>query len=192
MEAMFASGTLAILILALLSAQLIGLRLDQVVESKQGASDTSRKVINQLPADIKSSKMWNIGNLSGTNVVPIPGGLPEQGTALQLYETTNGSQFILYYFTAGGINGSGNLWRTTSTNWNPVVIASNLINTLYFTAENFNGVVATNSGSSMAYKNIIHTILQFCQFEYPLTVVGTNGLSDYYKLEFKATPHLHE
>jgi hypothetical protein len=192
-EVMFASGTLVILILALLSAQLIGLRLDQVVESKQGASDSSREVLNQLPTDIRSSKMWSIGNLSGTNFASITGGTAQQGTALQLFQTTNGSQYILYYFDLSDSNNSdGKLWRTSSTNWNPVVIASNLINSLYFTAENFNGVVATNQGSSVAYKNVIHTILQFCQFEYPLTQVGTNGLYDYYKIEFKATPHLPE
>jgi hypothetical protein len=82
--------------------------------------------------------------------------------------------------------------RTSSTSWSPVVMASNLITSLYFTAENYDGVVATNQGYSRAYKNVIHTVLQFCQFEYPLTPVGTNGLYDYYKMEFKATPHLPE
>jgi type II secretory pathway pseudopilin PulG len=192
-EVIFAMATMVILVLALLSAQFIGLRLDQVVESKQGASDSSRKVINQLPLDIKSSKMWNIGNISGTNVVLIAGGTPQQGTALQLFQTTNASQFILYYFDqSDAINSDGKLMRTTSSSWNPVVIASNLINSLYFTAENYNGVVATNDGSGMAYRNVIHTTLQFCQFEYPQTIVGTNGLYDYYKMDFKATPHLPE
>lgn len=192
-EAMFASGTLIILIIALLSAHLMGLRLDQVVESKAGASDSSRRALNQLPTDIRSSKMWSIGNISGTTVTVISGGTAQQGTALELFQSTNGSQYILYYFdTSDSANSDGKLMRTTSTNWSPVVIASNLINTLYFTAENYNGVIATNQGNSTAYKNIIHTTLQFCQFEYPLTQVGTNGLYDYYKMDFKATPHLPE
>ena len=59
-------------------------------------------------------------------------------------------------------------------------------------AEDFDGKVATNQDGSKAYKHVIHTTLQFCQFLYPLTQVGTNGLYDYYKLEFMATPHLPE
>jgi hypothetical protein len=196
-EVMFASGTVVLLILALLGAHLMGLRLDQLVESKGGASDTSRRVLNQLPVDIRSSKMWNIGNLSGTNVTLVTDGSAQQGNALQLFETTNGSQYILYYFDlADAANGNGKLMRTSSTNWSPICLASNLVNWLgggySFAAENYNGLLATNRGSSKAYKNLIHTILQFCQFQYPLTPVGTNGLYDFYKVEFKATPHLPE
>jgi hypothetical protein len=180
-------------IMALLSAHLMGLRLDQLVESKAGASDSSRRTLNKLPMDIRSSKMWNIGNISGTNVVNVVGGQAQQGTALQLYQTASGSQYILYYFDLSGSNNSnGKLMRTVSTNWNPVVIASNLINTLYFRGEDYNGNVSTLDGTSKAYKTVIHTTLQFCQFLYPLTPVGSNGLYDYYKLEFKATPHLPE
>jgi hypothetical protein len=196
-EAMFALGTLVMLIMALLGAHLMGLRLDQLVESKAGASDTSRRVLNQLPVDIRSAKMWNIGNLSGTNVTAVSDGTAQSGNALQLFETTNGSQYILYYFDlSDSAAGDGKLMRTTSTNWNPACIASNLVNWLgggySFAAENYNGVVATNRGSSKAYKNLIHTVLQFCQFQYPLTPVGTNGLYDFYKVEFRATPHLPE
>ena len=192
-EAMFASAIMIMVIMALLSAHLMGLRLDQLVESKAGASDSSRRTLNKLPMDIRSSKMWNIGNISGTNVVNVVGGQAQQGTALQLYQTASGSQYILYYFDLSGSNNSnGKLMRTVSTNWNPVVIASNLINTLYFRGEDYNGNVSTLDGTSKAYKTVIHTTLQFCQFLYPLTPVGSNGLYDYYKLEFKATPHLPE
>jgi len=48
-----------------------------------------------------------------------------------------------------------------------VVMASNLVNWLSngysFSAENYNGNVSTNDGSR-AYKNVIHTTLQFCMF----------------------------
>ena len=94
----------------------------------------------------------------GTNFSTITNNTAQRGTALQLFQTTNGSQYILYYFDLSQSNYSnGMLWRTVSTNWSPVVIASNLINTLYFQAEDYNGNVATNQGSSTSYKNIVHT-----------------------------------
>ena len=191
---MFSSAILVIVIMALLSAHLMGLRLSQLVESKAGASDSSRKTLNQLPMDIRSAKRWAIGNLSGTTFTGLADGVAQQGAALQLFTTTNFSTpYILYYFDLSDTNNSnGQLMRTVNTNWNPVVLASNLINTLYFTAENYNGTTATNEGTSTAYKNVLHATLQFCQFQYPLTQVGSNRLYDYYKLDFKATPHLPE
>jgi hypothetical protein len=82
------------------------------------------------------------------------------------------------------------------TNWNPVVCASNLVNWLglgySFNLEDYSGKPATNDANDTTYKCIIHLDLQFCLFRYPLTPVGTNGLYDYYKMEFRATPHLPE
>ncbi len=183
-----------LVVLALLASNLLGMRYNQLVQSKCGASDTSRRTLQQLPMDIRSSKMWNVGSMNGNNFVPSVDGAPQKGTALQLCQTTNGSQYILYYFDLSDTNNSnGRLWRNgNNTNWNPVVLASNLINTLYFTAENYNGQTQTNEGTSKAYKNVIHTTLQFKQFQYPLTDVGSNCLYDYYRIDFRATPHLPE
>ena len=189
-ELMFASFVIMLVVGALLSAQLVGLRLGQLVDSKSGASDASRQTLQQLPVDIRSAKSWQIGSLTGTNFLGITNGAV-QGSALQLCQTAAGTQFTIYFFTNVAAN-NGVLFRTSTANWNPTIVASNLINTLYFTAENYNGVVQTNSAGGQNYKGLIHVILQFCQFQYPLTQVGTNGLYDYYKLEFKATPHLPE
>ncbi len=194
-ETIFAVSLLVVVVMALMSAHLIGLREDQWVESKSGASDTSRRILNQLPVDVRSSKMWFIGSISGTNFNIVTNN--SQATALELFETTNGSQAIIYYFDLSNSNNSdGHLLRTTSTNWNPIVVCSNLVNWLgggySFNVEDYNGSPATNDATTKSYKRIIHVALQFCQFQYPLTQVGTNGLYDYYKMEFKVTPHLPE
>ena len=191
-EMMVAMAILMIAVAALLGSHIMGLKQNQLIESKAGASDSSRRAVSKLPADIRSAKMWFIGNMSGTNFTAISSGR-QQGTALALCETTNGSQFIYYYFDLSDTNNSnGKLLSTTSTNWNPVILASNLINTLYFLAEDYNGVVQTNNWTSKSYKNVIHTTLQFRQFQYPTTTVGSNCLYDFYQLDFKATPHLPE
>ncbi|MEI8288098.1 MAG: prepilin-type N-terminal cleavage/methylation domain-containing protein [Verrucomicrobiota bacterium] len=191
-EMMVAMAIMMIAIAALLSAHIIGLKQNQLIESKAGASDSSRRAIGKLADHIRQSKMWFIGNMSGTNFTAVSNGR-EQGTALALCETTNGSQFIYYYFDLSDTNNSnGKLVCTTSTQWNPVVLASNLINTLFFTAEDYNGVVQTNTWTSKSYKNVIHTTLQFRQFQYPTTTVGSNCLFDSYQLDFMATPHLPE
>jgi hypothetical protein len=194
-EAVFATSILVMVVMALMSAHLIGLREDQLVESKSGASDTSRRLLNQLPVDIRSAKMWFLGTVSG-NTFAINTNA-SSGTAIELCETTNGSTAIVYYFDlSNASNSDAHLLRTVSTNWNPVIVASNLVNWLGngfgFYLEDYNGNPTTNDMNSTSYKRIIHLNLQFCQFQYPLTPVGTNGLYNYYKMEFRVTPHLPE
>jgi hypothetical protein len=194
-EMMFAVALLVIVVGALLAANIMGLQEQEWVDSKSGASDNSRKLLNQLPVDIRSSKMWFVGSMSGTNFAINTN--TSAGTAIQLYETTNGSSAITYYFDlSDSANNDGHLVRFTYSNSTPVVIASNLVNWLgngySFNVENYNGSPSTNDANCTSYKNIIHVDLQFCEFQYPLTMVGTNGLYDYYKIEFRVTPHLPE
>jgi len=182
-EMMFVSIIIIWVVGALFTAQLVGFRIGQLVDSKSGASE--------LVTDIRSAKMWSIGSLSGTNFTGITSGVL-QGSALQLCQTTNGSQFTIYYFITNSVN-DGVLMKTSVANWNPTVVCSNLLDDLYFTAELYNGQIQTNSINNVNnYKNIIHATLDFCQFQYPLTQVGTNGLYDFYKLDIRATPHLPE
>jgi len=199
-ELMFAGGIMVLMVLALFAAQLVGFRLGQLVDSKSGSSDASRKAIQNLVKDVRSAKMWKIGNFdsTGTNFVAITNGLL-QGPALQLNQTTNGSVFSLYYFTNAGNNNGILMCVKTNSNWISTVICSNLIQLpndslcLNFTAEDYTGNPKTISIVNVNnYKNLIHVKLDFCQFQYPLTQVGTNGLYDYYKLEFRVTPHLPE
>lgn len=190
-EAITAATLVALVGAALFEAQLMALRLSELVESKGGSSDAARGVLQMLPVNIRSAKSWQIGSLSGTNFVAITNG-PIQGQALQLCQTTNGSQFTVYYFITNAGPSGGVLMSSPMPNWSPVVVASNLINTMQFDAELYNGTTETNDVNQTAYKNIIHTTLQFCQFQYPLTSVGSNGLYNYYRLDFRATPHLPE
>jgi hypothetical protein len=97
------------------------------------------------------------------------------------------TRYTLYWFDTSQTNTSnGMLWRQNNTNGAAVVIVSNLINTLYFTSEDYLG----NTQAVRTYKGVVHATLQFSQFQYPLTPIGTNGLFDYYRIECRATPHI--
>ena len=199
-EMMFVVAIISMIVIALLSSQLIGFRLDQLVQSKCGASDSSRRTLQQLPVDIHSAKMWKIGNCgaNGANFIAITNGSPLQGPALELFDTNNsaGSPYGIYYFTNYGGNVGGVLMKTLSSSGTTTVVASNLFEAsgnYFFYAEDCTGTPITNSLANVnLYKNVIHVTLNFYQFQYPLTQVGTNGLYDYYKMEFRATPHLPE
>lgn len=193
LEMMITMGVMAVVIGGVLSANFLGMREERLMESKAGASDTARRSVNQMLYDIRAAKGFDIGTLTGTNFIAITNGTV-QGAALKLYciaISTNSAidpnRYIMYYFdTSQAASANGMLWRVNSTNGTAAVMVSNLINTLYFTSENYTGRVQ----SVRTYKSIIHTTLQFSQFQYPLTAVGTNGLFDYYRIDCRATLHI--
>jgi hypothetical protein len=195
-EIMIAMSLMLVVMGALVAANLIGFQENQYLVAKAGATNTSRNAVNRMLNDIRMAKGFAIGSISGTNFTSfsaISSGL-YQGTALQLYPilvSTNDSidytKYILYSFDLSQTNVSnGRLWRYVSTNQVSSVVASNLINTLFFSSESYSG---TNQYLP-TYKNVIHTTLQFCEFVYPVTMVGSNQLFEYYRIDCRATPHL--
>lgn len=193
LEVMIAVAVMGMVIAGVLSANFMGLRQARLMESKAGANDSSRRYVNLLLYDIRSAKGYDIGSMSGTNFVAITNG-NFQGTALKLFvvvgstnRVIDNTRYLLYYFdTSEAASGNGKLWRQNSTNGVASIVVSNLVNTLYFTSENYLGYTQT----VRTFKGVVHTILQFTQFQYPLTAVGTNGLFDYYRIDCRATPHI--
>jgi hypothetical protein len=194
-EMMIVTSLMLLVVTGVMSANYIGLRENQLMASKAGANNTSRIAVNQMLQDIRGAKGYQIGNVSGTNnaFTPITNGVQQRGIALELYpivistnEALNTSIFTLYYFdSSDSANNDGRLWRC-DTNQVYTVVASNLINTLYFTSEDYTGTPQ----SARTYKGIIHTTLQFCEFQYPLTMIGSNYLFNAYRIDCRATPHL--
>ena len=195
-EVMMAMTVMLFVLAAIVIANLIGLKENAYMCSKAGASNTSRRAVNNMLSDIRMAKGFLIGTASPTNFTALTGNTNGilQGTALQLYpvlistnESIDYTKYIQYTFDLSHTNvNNGMLWRYVSTNNTTTLIASNLINTLYFLSENYAG----QPNYSTTYKCVIHTTLQFCEFEYPLTMVGTNYLFDYYRIDCRATPHL--
>lgn len=173
------SAIFSMVVLALVYTQIFGLKQDELVQSKLGASDASRKGFGQMALDVRSAKIWAVGNLSSTNFTAVANGSVQQGGAIQLSLTTDTNTYIQYYFTTNA------LFRQHSGQ-TATMIASNLTGTLYFQAEDYRGSLQTN----LSHKGVIHTVLQFTQYQYPLVNVGAGYLYDYYKLEFRLTPHV--
>jgi hypothetical protein len=197
-EVMVASTLMVLVIGGLMSAHLVGLKQDQLIQSMAGADDTSRNAVNLMLEDIRLAKGYNIGSFStSSGFTACANGAAQQGTAVLLYPILNSanqavdtSKSVLYYFDlSDSANNDGRLWRTSNVPGDAmsgIIIASNLINTLYFTSETFQGAVQT----STTYKGVVHTTLQFCEYQYPLTKVGSNYLYQYYGMDCRATPHL--
>lgn len=181
-------------IIGVTGVMLMGLKEDELLESKAGASDSARQAVNQLRYDIYGAKGWQVGTYIGTNFVAATNDVIQQGNALTIYplivtsnQIINVANYILYYFDSNDIaNNNGCLRYVNSTNGVNEIIISNLIAPLCFTCENFQGAPQTN----FSYKNVIHATFQYSQFQYPLTKVGSNYLFNNYRIDLRATPHL--
>jgi len=172
--------------IGLIALHLFGQRYDQVVLSKLGASDQSRRGFNALEDDIRSAKVWQIGNGSDSTFTGIANGTVQQGNALKLNLTMDTNAFIVYYFDTS----ERQLFRRRSGSTTPTLIAEDLTNvtsgSMTFRAENYKGVTQTD----LTHKGVIKAVLEFAQYKYPLTQVGAGKMYDYYKMELKATPHV--
>jgi prepilin-type N-terminal cleavage/methylation domain-containing protein len=180
-EMMVTMGVFSMMVLGLVSAHIFGLKRDQLVQSKLGASEQSRRGFNQLAADVRGAKKWAVGNGTRTSFAPIANNSLQQGTALQLNLTSNTNNYIRYYFEGN----NSRLCRVKSGESGYKVIAQDLTNTLYFAAEDFKG----SNQTTLTYKGVVRVQLQFRQYQYPLTKVGPGYYYDSYTLQFRLTPH---
>jgi len=180
-EMLVSSGVFSMAMLALIYAQLAGLRYDQLVASKAGASETSRRGFDLLTAEIRSAKLWSVGNGSQSAYVACGNGTNQQGNAIQLHSTTATNTYVRYFFDQA----KGRLCRAISSKTGYSVIAENLTNTMSFRAESYDGNVVQD----LQYKYVIATTLEFAQFQYPLTRVGPKYYYNYYRLQLKAASH---
>lgn len=166
---------------AFIALQMFGLRQDQLVQSKLGASDQSRVLLERMGLEIRTARTWYVGNVAGGSFIAVADGKPQVGTAIQLYSKSDPSLATVYYFDTR----AGALYRQEAGAGGVIAVAQDLTNVMAFQAEDYRGVVQTNR----AWRNCIRVILEFAQFQYPTTQVGPGCLYDYYKLEFKVTPH---
>jgi len=191
-EMMIAVAVMGLVIAGVLGANFLGLKQAKLMEAKAGANDSARRYVNQLLYDIRSAKGYEIGSVSGTNFTAITNG-NFQGPAIKLYVATftnqviDGTSYVLYYFDSSQVaSGNGKLLRQPSATNAATIVVSNLVNTLYFTSEDYLG----RTQSVRTFKGVIHFTLQLTQFQYPLTAVGTNGLFTSYRIDCRATPHI--
>lgn len=185
-EMMITTSIFGMVVAGFISLQLFGLRQGQLVESKLGASDQSRKLLERMGWEIRGAKEWDIGNMVGSTFKEVADGKPLVGTAIRIYSRSSDTNtYVQYYFNTN----SRSLLRLQSGVTAVKLIANELTNNMAFQSEDYRGVVMTNATDSRIWRNCVRVILEFAQYQYPLTQVGPGYLYDYYKLEYKIAPH---
>jgi hypothetical protein len=194
--------SLTILVMAiagLISVNIFGMRYDELTNSKLGATDQSRLNFNLMMEEIRAGKNVLIGSGSFTNFTPVTNGLAQRGDTIQILPTTNLTTYIYYYFETNAPTNSSWLIRISTTNGG-TTYTSNLVaqsitnltslwltNACCFQALDYTGTnILMQSPTNYTHNYVVAALVQFYQYQYPLTRVGSNYLFNYYQIQFMA------
>jgi hypothetical protein len=188
------------MVLGIIYAMLAGMRYDQLVCSKLGASDKSRMSFDLLTGDIRTAKSWSIGNIVNNNkdsFTPCGNATPQLGNAVTL--TNSAGSWVRYWFDTNNCQ----LCREPGGVTTIQIIAQNLTNTgnasmpmsMAFHAEQrtndnlVTSITPSDIQRDLQFKYVIATSMEFCQYQYPLTRVGPGYYYNYYCIQIKAASH---
>lgn len=177
-EVMVAMAVFLMMILGVLTVHIFGLKMNQLVRAKLGASDEARRAISKMVGEIRSAGVVRIGNGTLTSFTEASG--LQQGNAIQIFPVkTNKTDFIRYYWDTV----DKRLKRTVNGGAAVMVVANSITNSMLFTAENFAGAVNTDNLNN----RVIGMQLQFYQLEFPTVPIGPGSYYDFYQLRAKIT-----
>ena len=171
--------TVVMIVGAIMSAYIYGMKMLQFTKPKLGASDEARQAISLLTDEIRSSRVVKIGSGSVSSFTEVSPFTAQLGSALQLYPSTNYNQFIRYFWDST----DQKLKRTTNGMTSTYVVANSVSNELVFRAEDHLGNLLSNNFNN----RVIAMDLRFYQIQYPITPVGPGNYSDFYQLRCKFT-----
>jgi prepilin-type N-terminal cleavage/methylation domain-containing protein len=172
-EIMIALTVFLLVVAGIVFANLFGLNMFQITQTKLNVTQWSRETIENLSDEVHACNSLSILNVDTNGVFTglLPGET-QQGNGLQIYPTTDTNTYIIYF-----VNPPDETFRRTITisgvSTNNVILGDSVTNTVAFSAQDLSGNVLTNSANNQ----VIHLTLEFYQPQ--LFMKG----ADYYKLE---------
>lgn len=180
-EFLLATGITIIMLGGVIYTHLMGQNLHLWSMAKVGSNDQSREVLARLQDEVRAAKTIKIGNVTNGVFRTPPLGRPQIGQSLQIYLTTNEANYIEYRLA--NFSTGLQLRRAEMRGRNTAVsrtVATHLTNNpALFAFEDFRGIALTEPPAN----KIVAITLDFKQFQYPITQVGSDYYYDYYRLQ---------
>lgn len=173
-ELLLALSIFVVAVFGIVSLQIMGLKMNAIAASKMISTASGMKTLNAVRNQVLGANSVVVGNGS-SNSFTATGTI---GNALQVYPTTNASNYIRFYLSSE--DNTLYEYELNDTNDLLMVIAPNVTNDLVFQTVDFEG----NTSSSSREHYAIKMTLQFSQLDYK---VPTN-MYEYYTMETEMTP----
>ena len=161
------------------SSQVYGFKMFDMVRPKLSASDESRALTGRLIDEVRSAHLVRVGRGNQSSFVEIPHGQRQEGTALQIYPGTNTNTFVRYFLNPA----EQSLQRVTENPAELITVAHSVSNMMIFTCENYLGQVLSNNFNN----RVIGINLNFYELHYPRRAVGPGNLYEFYNIKTKVT-----
>jgi len=181
-ELLVASTIFLILVVgAMVSVQLYGLRVYTLTTSKIKVTTGARESLNDIRDRIRTAYDVNVGTYSNGVFSTIATGQSQRGNAVQIFANTNTAAASALVFYEDVTNNVLNMVYSNTVS----VEASFMTNYYCFQNEDFQGNVVTNN---IGYR-VITIILQFSQLAFPAGYSGPApaNVYDYYRLRTRIT-----
>jgi len=172
----------AMIVAAMVSSQLFGLRLNSATTAKVNATAGARLAMDQVRDRIRDANGVSVGSWNGNVFTAIANGSVQQGNAVQILPGTNSVPFYVC-FLSPSTNQLVMYFGNGTNGWNRV-LTGNIANQNIFDAEDFQGNVLTNNQNN----RVIRMSLDLYQREY---VIGArSSASNYYQLRTRMAQRL--
>ncbi len=178
-ETMVTMAIFLFVMTGVLTSYMYGLRMFEITKPKLSASDDAREAISKLLNEVRSAKLVRIGSGTLNSFTAVGVNLPQIGSAIQIYASSDTNSFVRYYWDAG----EEKLKRLESGAVTFSVLANAVTNSQVFTSEDWAGNILTNNLNN----RVIGLSLQFNQIQYPIMPVGPGNYYDFYQLRTKIT-----
>ena len=171
---------LVIIVAAMISVQLYGLRVYNLATTKVKATTSGRETINDIRDRVRTAQSVKVGIYTNGNFTAIATGLNVIGNALQIIPDTNSPATLEFYQDPD--SSSINL----ASNRVVINVEANFVTNYYcFRAEDYQGNVLTNINQN---NPVIAVELMFSQLAFAANRGGVaSDAYDYYRLRTRIT-----
>ncbi len=167
-EVMIAMGIFSLILMGILAANLFGLRMFDLNQTKLNAARWSRQTVEAMADEIHTCNSVQVGYLTNSTFVGLLNGETQQCTALLIQPTANPTNYTVYF-----VNVADQTFGRTDQSGNTMILADSITNTAPFSAQDFAGNILTNNQNNQ----VIHVALEFYQPQLYLRS------ANYYKFE---------
>jgi prepilin-type N-terminal cleavage/methylation domain-containing protein len=168
-EVLIASTIFVLMIGGIIIANLFGLRMFQMAQTKANVTKWSRLTMEKLQNEIHACNSAQLGTVSNGLFTGLLDGETQQCSGLLIYPSSSTNSYILYFVNAA----DQTLRRTTDQAGSTMILASAVTNALPFSAQDMDGNILTNNVNT----RLIHVALEFYQPAYFMQ------RADYYRFE---------
>ena len=169
-EILIAMTVFLLVVGGIISANLFGLRMFQITETKLNVTKWSRETVGKITDEIHACNTVSVGNVDDERRFRGAAGWGDAAGQRPSNLSDHEHQQLHHLFCQSG---RPDLPANGSRRGNTVILADSVTNTLAFSAQDFSGNVLTNSQNNQ----VIHLTLEFYQ---PARFMQG---ADYYKLE---------